>query len=281
MLRSPVLSWVKFKYPPFSFSLLPPSSSASTGIMTDKLYVDATPDDVKNAKGLHLITQNTPNGQATQIMLEELGAAYGTKWTTSVINISTNVQKDEWFLRLNPNGRIPTLVDNTQSPPVPVIETSAQMLYLLKFFDKEDQFGFKDEFERLNALEWMFFWHGTSHLSLTSFSPLSHLIGHSLAFLLTRLQAEVLLTKAKSTTSRELHPRRSLMQLSASRTRLRGCMVSLRSVCLENTLASLETTWLERGKENIAWQTSSPGAGSRVGNGQASQKRRWSPSHIC
>ena len=136
--------------------------------MADKLYISETPDDVKNAKGLHLITQNTPNGQATQIMLEELGAKYGTKWTTTVISISTNEQKKEWFLRLNPNGRIPTLVDNTQSPPVPVIETSAQMLYLLKFFDKEDVFGFKDDLERLNCLEWMFFWHVSNEFPFPS-----------------------------------------------------------------------------------------------------------------
>jgi glutathione S-transferase len=131
--------------------------------MADNLYISETPKDVSSAKGLHLITQNTPNGQATQIMLEELGAKYGTEWTTTVINIMTNEQKKEWFLRLNPNGRIPTLVDNTKTPPVPVIETSAQLLYLLKFFDKDDEFGFKDELERINALEWMFFWHVSRH----------------------------------------------------------------------------------------------------------------------
>src|SRR6266511_5348907 len=42
-------------------------------------------------------------------------------------NISTNEQKKEWFLRLNPNGRIPVLVDNTKSPPFPVMETSAEL----------------------------------------------------------------------------------------------------------------------------------------------------------
>lgn len=40
--------------------------------MSNKLYIDATPTEVKNAKGLHLITMNTPNGQAVQIFLEEL-----------------------------------------------------------------------------------------------------------------------------------------------------------------------------------------------------------------
>lgn len=127
------------------------------------LYIADTPLEVSSSKGLVLITQNTPNGQATQIMLEELADAYGSStvdWTTVLINIMTNEQKKEWFLRLNPNGRIPTLVDNTQDPPFPVIETSAQLLYLLKFFDKQDRFGFTDELDRNVALQWMFFWHG-------------------------------------------------------------------------------------------------------------------------
>ncbi|KAI0121236.1 glutathione S-transferase [Xylariales sp. AK1849] len=129
--------------------------------MTDKLYISETPDDVKNAEGLHLITQNTPNGQAVQIFLEELAEAYGTTFTTTLINISTNEQKKEWFLRLNPNGRIPVVIDNEQSPPFPVHETSAEILYLLKHADKEDKFGFKDDLERNEALQWLFFWHGS------------------------------------------------------------------------------------------------------------------------
>lgn len=76
-------------------------------------------------------------------------------------NIMTNEQKKDWFLRLNPNGRIPVIIDNTQSPPFPVMETSAELLYLLKFADKNDVFGFKDELERNQALQWLFFWHGS------------------------------------------------------------------------------------------------------------------------
>ncbi|KAI1849148.1 hypothetical protein JX265_012781 [Neoarthrinium moseri] len=129
--------------------------------MADKLFIAETPAEVKDAKGLHLITQSTPNGQAVQIYLEELAEAYGLKFTTTLINISTNEQKKEWFLRLNPNGRIPVLVDNSQNPPFPVHETSAELLYLLKEADKEDKFGFKDDFERSEALQWLFFWHGS------------------------------------------------------------------------------------------------------------------------
>ena len=104
---------------------------------------------------------STPNGQKVQILLEELAEAYGLEWTTSFINIMTNEQKKEWFLRLNPNGRIPILIDNTQSPPFPVMETSAELLYLLKFADRDDRFGFKDELERNQCLQWLFFWHGS------------------------------------------------------------------------------------------------------------------------
>ncbi|MCJ1375195.1 hypothetical protein MMC20_006429 [Loxospora ochrophaea] len=129
--------------------------------MSHSLYIDETPTEVKNAKGLHLITQSTGNGQKTQIFLEELKASYGTQFTTTMINIRTNEQKKEWFLRLNPNGRIPVLVDNSQSPPFPVMETSAQLLYLLKVADHDDRFGFKDELERSQALQWLLFWHGS------------------------------------------------------------------------------------------------------------------------
>jgi len=69
------------------------------------LYIDDTPAEVKNAKGFHLLTMSTPNGQAVQIFLEELKDVYGTEWTTTLIDISTNEQKKEWFLRLDPNGK--------------------------------------------------------------------------------------------------------------------------------------------------------------------------------
>lgn len=128
--------------------------------MTYSPYTDETPADIKNAKGLHLITQNTPNGQNVQIFLEELADAYGTQWGTTLIDISTNEQKKDWFLALNPNGRIPTLIDNAVSPPHSVHETSAELLYLLKE-DKEHKFSFTDPLEQSQVIQWLFFWHGS------------------------------------------------------------------------------------------------------------------------
>ncbi|KAH7082049.1 glutathione S-transferas-like protein [Paraphoma chrysanthemicola] len=127
--------------------------------MTTQLYHEETPAAVRSAKGLHLITENTPNGQKVQILLEELADAYNLGWTTTLIDTSTNEQKKDWFLALNPNGRIPILIDNTQRPPFPVMETSAELIYLLNF-DKENRFGFENDLERNEALQWLFFWHG-------------------------------------------------------------------------------------------------------------------------
>ena len=116
------------------------SQPSSSDVMTS-LYGDDTPDSVKNAKGLHLVTQSTPNGQKVQIMLEELAILYGTTWDFTLINIATNEQKKDWFLRLDPNGRIPILIDNTISPPFPVMETSAELMYLQNKYDKNNVLG--------------------------------------------------------------------------------------------------------------------------------------------
>ncbi len=104
--------------------------------------------------------------------------------TTTLIDISTNEQKKPWFIKLNPNGekliidthysprinwspgRIPVIVDNTESPPFPVMETSAELLYLLNKYDTENYFGFTDPLEQSECLQWMFFWHGSvSHVT--------------------------------------------------------------------------------------------------------------------
>jgi glutathione S-transferase len=125
-------------------------------------YLADTPEEVKNSKGLHLMTTNTPNGQKVQIFLEELQAKYGgPKYDFNLIKISTNEQKKDWFLAINPNGRIPVIIDNTVSPPFAVHETSAELVYLQSKFDKDNEFGFTDELEKAELFTWLFFWHGS------------------------------------------------------------------------------------------------------------------------
>lgn len=54
-----------------------------------------------------LYTASTPNGIKVSILLEELGLEY----KVHPIDMSANEQKEDWFLEINPNGRIPAITD--------------------------------------------------------------------------------------------------------------------------------------------------------------------------
>ena len=54
------------------------------------------------------------------------------------LDISTNIQKEPWFIAINPNGRIPALTHEGTR----VFETSAILLYLAEVFDKERKFSY-------------------------------------------------------------------------------------------------------------------------------------------
>jgi glutathione S-transferase len=60
-----------------------------------------------------------------------------------------------------PQGKIPVLIDNKQSPPFAIIESPAQFLYLLELADKDHILGFSDKREWSECLQWLFFWHGS------------------------------------------------------------------------------------------------------------------------
>jgi len=55
---------------------------------------------------IDLYTSPTPNGWKASIMLEEIGLPY----TVKPIRLEMLEQKQEWYLKINPNGRIPTIV---------------------------------------------------------------------------------------------------------------------------------------------------------------------------
>ena len=71
-----------------------------------------------------LYTSATPNGYKVSIMLEELKL----KYKVHKIDLGKQTQKEEWFLKLNPNGRIPVLKDNENNK---VIFESGAILYYL------------------------------------------------------------------------------------------------------------------------------------------------------
>ncbi|KAH8807351.1 glutathione S-transferase [Xylogone sp. PMI_703] len=144
--------------------------------MTD-LYTDQTPAVVKNATGLHLITEQTPNGKKVQILLEELKDVYGTEWTTSLIDLETDEQKEDWFLRINPNGRIPVLIDNTQTPPFPVMESLAELLYLR---------------EQSEAIQWLFFWQASGQPNQSQNNHFSKSAPEKIPYAISRFGKETL-----------------------------------------------------------------------------------------
>ncbi|KDQ29264.1 hypothetical protein PLEOSDRAFT_1055238 [Pleurotus ostreatus PC15] len=113
-------------------------------------------------KPLLLYTAPTPNGHKVSVFLEELKAAYGIDYDVEKIDISKNVQKEPWFIKLNPNGRIPVLVDRSRND-FPVFETAAIILYLQHHYDKDGKFGWtaeKDPDFWSEELQWIFFTHG-------------------------------------------------------------------------------------------------------------------------
>lgn len=71
-----------------------------------------------------LYTAATPNGQKISIALEELGATYDVR----VIDIAAGEQREPWFLDINPNGRIPALIDHDED--FTIFDSGAILLYL-------------------------------------------------------------------------------------------------------------------------------------------------------
>src|SRR5512134_1778531 len=90
----------------------------------------------------------TPNGQKLLVALEELGLPHELHW----INIGKGEQKAPAYLAINPNGKIPAIVDRDGpgGKPVAVFESGAVLLYLA---EKANQLLA----DRYLALEWMFF----------------------------------------------------------------------------------------------------------------------------
>ncbi len=80
---------------------------------------------------LHLHLWNTPNGYKPLIMLEELAVPH----TLHAVDIGSNIQKSPTFLTLNPNGRIPALVDD-EAGGVTIFESGAILIYLAEKFGR-------------------------------------------------------------------------------------------------------------------------------------------------
>jgi glutathione S-transferase len=101
---------------------------------------------------IDLYTAATPNGWKVSIMLEEIGLPYEVKQ----IHLAQLEQQQEWFLQLNPNGRIPVIVDRG-AEDFAVFESGAILVYLA---EKTGQLLPSDPQGRSRVLQWLMFQMG-------------------------------------------------------------------------------------------------------------------------
>lgn len=104
---------------------------------------------------IQLYSLATPNGQKVSIALEELGLEYDAH----KINIMEGDQFSEDFLKVNPNSKIPALLDPTgaDGDSLPIMESGAILLHLA---EKTGKLLSKDARLRSETLQWLFFQMG-------------------------------------------------------------------------------------------------------------------------
>jgi GSH-dependent disulfide-bond oxidoreductase len=98
---------------------------------------------------IDLYTAATPNGWKISIALEELGLAY----TVHALSFSLQEQKSEAYLKINPNGRIPTIVDR-DNDDFAVFESGAILIYLA---EKTRRLIPEDPKGRSRVIQWLMF----------------------------------------------------------------------------------------------------------------------------
>jgi len=98
---------------------------------------------------IDLYTATTPNGFKISVTLEELGMEY----TVHPIRLDQGDQRTDEYLQINPNGRIPTIVDR-DNDDFPVFESGAIMIYLA---EKAGKLLPSDQKERSLVIQWLMF----------------------------------------------------------------------------------------------------------------------------
>ncbi len=101
---------------------------------------------------IELFTAATPNGIKASIALEELDLPY----TVRPINLGLREQKEGWFLTINPNGRIPAIIDHDHHDFV-VFESGAILVYLAR---KAGRLAGGSQDEQSLVMQWLMFQMG-------------------------------------------------------------------------------------------------------------------------
>jgi len=129
---------------------------------------------------LQLYSQGTPNGVKVTVMLEELLALGngGAEYDAWLIRIDQGDQFGSGFVALNPNSKIPALVDQSDPMPVRVFESGAILIYLAEKFGV---FLPTEKRARAECLSWLFWQAGSAPYVGGGF-------GHFYAYAPTRIE---------------------------------------------------------------------------------------------
>jgi GSH-dependent disulfide-bond oxidoreductase len=102
-------------------------------------------------QNIQLYSLATANGQKVSIALEEMGLAYDAH----TVNISAGEQFTDDFLTINPNAKIPAIVDplGANGTPLPIMESGAILIYLA---EKTHRFLPTDPTKKCQTLQWLF-----------------------------------------------------------------------------------------------------------------------------
>jgi GST-like protein len=101
---------------------------------------------------IELFTAATPNGWKVSIALEEMRLPY----TTRFLSLGKLEQKEEWFLKINPNGRIPAIIDHDNGD-FAVFESGAILVYLA---EKTGKLLPVEPKARSRVMQWLMFQMG-------------------------------------------------------------------------------------------------------------------------
>jgi len=101
---------------------------------------------------IELFTAATPNGWKASVALEEMGLPY----TVRALSLGKLEQKEEWFLRINPNGRVPAIIDHDNGD-FAVFESGAILIYLA---EKTGKLLPTEPKARSRVIQWLMFQMG-------------------------------------------------------------------------------------------------------------------------
>ena len=139
---------------------------------------------------MQLYSRGTPNGVKVTIMLEELLAKghEGAEYDAWKIDIGEGDQFGSGFVDVNPNSKIPALMDHSTTPPTRVFESGSILLYLAEKFG---EFLPTDPAKRTEAMNWLFWQMGSAPYLGGGFGHFFHYAPVKIEYAIDRFAMEV------------------------------------------------------------------------------------------